>query len=82
MDKLHAKIGQQHLEIEDRKFQYAKLLELLAGVLGGQIAHSRVMVNLTDQTWELVPEGQSPAAPGTINGLPQIVVGSDQEEAA
>jgi len=74
VEKLFAKIGQQHLLIENQDAAYAQLLGILAGVVCGEIDRARVMVNLTDKSWAVAGPGERPAAPATINGLPVVVL--------
>jgi hypothetical protein len=78
MESLYAEIGRRQLRIEAQDVEYEKLLQLLAGVLTGEIARSRVLVNLTDRNWACVPAGEMPAMPGTINGLPVCVTGKPE----
>ena len=72
--ELLARIGKQQIDHEQLDFQYGQLLNLLAGVVSGSIARSRVLVNLTDRTWLFTEPGESPGLPATINGLPVCVV--------
>lgn len=81
MNELYAKIGQQHLEIEDRKVCYTKLLTLFSQVVSGEVDRSRVMVNLTTQQYAVSPVGERPAMPATINGHPVCVVAKDDAAA-
>lgn len=73
--QLYEKIGRLQLAVDDRSQQYMALLQLLADVISGTIEASRVMVNLTDQSWIYSEAGTQPAVPPTINGLPNVVVG-------
>jgi hypothetical protein len=72
--ELLAKIGRQQIDHEKLDYQYGQLLSLLAGVVSGEIARSRVLVNLTDRTWLFTNPGESPPLPATINGLPVVIV--------
>ncbi len=76
--KLYEKLGRQQETIEDLNEAYTALLNLLANVVGGQVARSRLLVNLTNRSWELAPEGQRPGMPATINGQPVCVVAPDE----
>ena len=78
MKDLHAVIGEQYLTIEDRKRQYQQLLGVLAAVVKGELEVSRLFINLTDQTWSFCEQGQRPALPATINGLPVCVVAPEE----
>jgi hypothetical protein len=71
---LYEKIGQQLVELEDRKRCYSNLLALLAQVVQGYIDPARIMINLTEQQWLCAAEGERPATPATLNGLPICVV--------
>ncbi len=75
--KLHEAIGRKQLELEDRALQYQSLIRLLAQVVSGEIARSRVIVNLTDQTWGYVALGERPPMPAMINGQPVCVIAPD-----
>lgn len=77
-ERLYAKIGRQAERIEDLDAAYDHLLALFARVITGEVARSRVLLNLTERTWTLAPEGRSPAGPATINGLPRCVLGAPE----
>ena len=77
--ELFAKIGEQHLAIEDKDKFIGGLLGVFAGVLKGEIEPSRVMLNLTSRSWIVAPEHLSPGMPATVNGLPECVVGKPWE---
>lgn len=71
---LFARIGRMQLTAEAQDEAYARLLNLLALVVAGQIDPARVLVNLTDRKWELARPGERPALPAQVNGLPACVV--------
>ena len=75
MSSVYERLGRKQEQLENLDEAYTTLLKLLAGVVSGEIARSRVLVNLTERSWALVPEGQTPAHPAVINGLPEYVVG-------
>lgn len=72
--KLLATIGLKQLQLEELNENYDALLNMFAKVVGGQVATSQVLVNLTDRSWSVAPFGESPGMPATINGLPRCVV--------
>lgn len=78
-EQLYARIGKMQLMAEDQATEYAKLLGILAGVVGGAIARSRVLVNLTARTWAVSDPGTVPATPAVVNGLPVVVVAPPEE---
>ena len=78
MEKLFELLGRKQAQLEQLDGEYTKLTSLLAQVVKGEVARSRVLVNLTDRTWMLVPEGTRPAMPATINGLPECVVAPNE----
>lgn len=78
MDELYAKIGKQHLELEQRKEGHTKLLRMLASVVSGEIDRSRVLVNLTDETYSWTEPGTRPGRPATFNGMPYVVMAPDE----
>lgn len=69
-----AKIGRLTCQIEQQDTAYTQLLNVLAGVVRGDITRERVLVNLTARTWEVSEPGTSPGMPSQINGLPEIAV--------
>lgn len=71
-------LGRKQLQLEQQDAAYSKLLGLLAGIVRGDIDRKRVLVNLTDRTWLVAEEGQSPGIPATINGLPECVVAPNE----
>lgn len=71
-------IGRKQLQLETQDAAYNELMNLFAGVLTGQIDSSRVLINLSDRTWTLAPEGQRPEMPATINGVPCCVVAPEK----
>ena len=75
-------IGRKQVEIETLNANYDFVLGTLAGVISGKVAASRVLVNLTDRSMTVSPEGQSPGLPAVINGLPVVVVAPPAPEAA
>lgn len=72
--KLYEVLGRKQALLDSQDEAYTDLLNLLAGIVSGQIETSRVLVNLTDRSWFLAEQGQSPGMPATINGLPICVV--------
>lgn len=70
---LFAAIGEKQIQIENLNRAYDDLLQVLAKVVLGEYDPSRVLVNLTDRTWQVSPPGQRPSTPCTINGLPICV---------
>ncbi len=75
--KLFELLGRKQAQLEDQDAAYSQLLTLLAGVVSGEIATDRVLVNLTDRTWQLAAPGERYGLPATINGLPVVVVAKD-----
>ncbi len=73
-DKLYEIIGRKQERLEELDGNYTALLNLLGGVVSGGIDPSRLLVNLSDRTWVLMPEGRRPPLPATINGLPVRIV--------
>jgi hypothetical protein len=67
-------LGRKQATLEEVQANYALALDLVAKILTGEIDTSRVIVNLTDQTFQWVAPGNSPSLPATINGLPNCVV--------
>lgn len=80
--QLCEKIGRMQLAIETKDAAYTQLLNVLAGVIKGEIDTSRVMVNLTASGWTVAPDGMRPELPATINGLPVCVVAPAKPEPA
>lgn len=78
-EHLYAKIGRLQLKIEEQDVAYTKLIEVTAGLVGGTIDPVRCLVNLTDRTWIVSPDGLRPERPATINGLPVVVTGKEPE---
>ncbi len=72
--QLFEKIGRLQTANDKLNQEYDLLLSKLGGVVSGEIARTRVLVNLTDRTWEVAPEGNSPGLPASVNGLPVCVV--------
>jgi len=72
--QLFESLGRKQLVIEQQDQAYTNLLNLLAGVVAGQIDPARILVNVTDRTWLVAPEGQRPSLPATVNGNPVCVV--------
>lgn len=81
-DQLYAVLGRKQLQLEEQDRSYTALLNLLVGVLCGDIEPSRVLVNLTDRTWRVSEPGTSPGMPATINGLPRCIVGQSGPDLA
>lgn len=77
-EQLLARLGRQALEIERLNECYNQVARALADVVSGNIAASRVLVNLTDRTYTIAAEGECPPVPATINGLPVCVVSPDR----
>ncbi len=67
------KFGRMQWQIDQLNYQYDQTAKLLADVISGKVDPSRVLVNLTARTWTISPEGERPAMPATINGLPVCV---------
>ncbi len=65
---LHERLGRKQEQLECLDEQYTLLLQLLAGVVSGEITRDRVSVNLTNRTWELFPEGHRPEPAPLLNG--------------
>jgi Methyltransferase domain len=78
-DKLYAKLGQKQEALEDLNNAYNSLLLMTASVVSGEIAASQVLINLTARSWEVVPAGQRPQMPATVNGEPRCVVAPPNE---
>lgn len=74
LEQALAAVGRKQVAFEKLDAEYSKLLQVLAGVVSGDIHASRVLVNLTDRTYLFVEKGQRPGMPATINGLPVCVV--------
>lgn len=72
-EKLLARMARQMLEIERLNGCYDHCARTLADVVSGKMERSRVVVNLTDRTYMIAPEGECPPMPATINGLPVCV---------
>lgn len=73
--KLFEAIGRKQNQIEHLDAQYSHLLSHFAKVITGEIATERVLINLTERSWSIVPAGESAGMPATINGVPQCVAG-------
>lgn len=85
MDELQqamAAVGQKQLAFERSDAAYSNVLQVLAGVVSGEIDRSRVLVNLTDRSWLVTPPGERPGMPAQINGLPICVVAPAEPEQA
>jgi len=76
-EKLYAALGRRTVQHDDLDRQYTKLLNVLAAVISGAIAPSRVLVNMTDRSWAIAPPGDRPGLPATVNGLPVCIVAPD-----
>lgn len=76
--ELLARIARQMLTIEEKDAAIDGLLQMLAGVVDGSIARSRVMVDLTNRNAFRAEVGERPALPATINGLPRCVVAPEE----
>lgn len=68
------KFGRMQFEIDRLNAAYDHIAKALADVVAGELDPSRVLVNLTDRTYTIAPEGERPAMPATINGKPECVV--------
>jgi len=75
--QLYEKVGRQAVELETRKVAFTQLLKVFAEVVSGECERSRLLVNLTDETYTWAPPGERPAMPATINGVPQCVMAPD-----
>jgi len=74
VEQLYAKIGRMQVDHEALDAEYSRLLALLAQVVAGEVDPSRLLVNLSERSWQLAAPGERPPAPATINGLPVVVV--------
>lgn len=74
LNELYAKVGRQHVQLEKQDAAFTQVLSLAAGLVNGEIDRSRVLINLTDRAWMVVPAGERPPMPATVNGLPRCVV--------
>ncbi len=77
--QLFEKIGRLQLALEEERGQLDSILQVFAEVISGQCDPQRVMVNLTDRTVTWAAEGERPATPATINGLPRVVVAPEPQ---
>ncbi len=78
---LYAMLGQKQERIEHLDHAYDALLGLLGKVVSGEVARSRVLVNLTERSWALAPVGQTPGLPAQMNGVPVCIVAPDEAAA-
>lgn len=78
--KLYETLGRKQAQLEAQDAAYNQLLGLLADVVTGFVTPDRILVNLTDRTWTLVPQGQRPGLPAQVNGLPVCVVAPPSPE--
>lgn len=74
LELAYAEIGRNKVTIDRLNADYNKLLSALGSVASGEVARSRVLVNLTERSWLFTPAGETPAMPTTINGLPICLV--------
>lgn len=72
--KLYEQLGRKQETIEAQDAAYQALMDLLAKVVSGDIATSRLLVNLTARTWEVSAQGERPAMPATVNGQPVCII--------
>lgn len=72
-------LGRKQLQIESQDAAYTNLLNLLAGVVTGQIDPARILINVTDRTWTVAKDGERPSMPAQINGLPLCVVAPERK---
>ena len=79
MDELYATIGRLQVRAEKQDAAYTLLLDLLAKVVAGEIDRSRVLVNVTERTWQYSEPGARPGLPAQVNGLPVVVVAPEPE---
>jgi hypothetical protein len=79
-DALYAKIGRQQERIEVLDAAYNFLLEQFGKVVSGEIDRTRVLVNITERSFVIVPAGERPGLPSQINGLPVCVVAKDDDK--
>lgn len=70
--------GRKCEQFENLDAEYSVLLKLLSEVVSGEVAASRILVNLTDRTWVKADEGARPGLPATSNGLPVCVVAPEE----
>ena len=80
MSTIYEKYGRKCEQFDDLDAAYTELLKLLATVVCGEVDPRRVLVNLTDRTWQRCEVGQRTATPCTINGLPLCVVAPPDPE--
>ncbi len=78
-NQLYEKIGRITAAKELAEGNYEAALLCMSRMLTGEIDNSRVIVNLTDKSFNWVAPGDRPPLPPTINGLPQCVVSSDTD---
>jgi hypothetical protein len=78
--QLYEKIGRTQTAYDALDAEYTKLIQVLAQVVQGGIARSRVLVDLTNRRFEVAAPEQSPSLPATINGLPVCVVAPLESE--
>jgi len=78
--ELYARLGRQAVAIDKWRENYAALLNVFAGVVKGDIARSRVLINLTEQSWIVSEPNTTPNQPATFNGAPSVVVGNPEPD--
>ena len=78
MEQVLQTLGRKQMQLEELDAGYTRLLNVLAGVVSGEIDRQRVLVNLTERKWEVAEEGQRPGVPATLNGFPQVVVAPEE----
>ena len=79
--QMYEKIGRLQSALEEENARYNQTLGLFAGVLSGDIAPERVMIDLTNRIWTCAALGQSPPMPATVNGIPHCIIGKATEPA-
>lgn len=79
---LFASIGEKQLALETALREKAVFLDIIAKLVSGELARSRVLVNLTSQEVTWAAAGERPGLPATFNGMPQCVVAPDESPAA
>ena len=55
LSNLYETLGRKQEQLEAQDAAYTQIINLLAGVVSGEISADRVKVNLESRTWELAP---------------------------
>jgi len=71
---LYARIGRQAVRIEQQDATVANLLALFADVLSGKTDPRRILINRTERSVQVAPDGFSACLPATINGVPECTI--------